>query len=72
MATATVIFTSQLPSPNPARQGQISTLVSFTLDAGPPDSVIIESDHPTDAQIQEAIAGSVKRKQELAGKKFEL
>jgi hypothetical protein len=72
MSTATVIFTSQLPSPNPARQGQISTLVSFTVDAGPPDSVIIESATPSDADIQAAIASAVKRKQELAGKKFEL
>jgi hypothetical protein len=72
MSEATVIFTSQLPSPNPARQGQISTLISFTVDAGPPDSVIIESDKPTDAQIQEAISSAVSRKKELAGKKFTL
>jgi uncharacterized membrane protein YdfJ with MMPL/SSD domain len=72
VSEATVIFTSQLPSPNPSRQGQISTLVSFTVDAGPPDSVIIESERPTDTEIQQAIAAAVGRKKELAGKKFAL
>jgi hypothetical protein len=67
MASVNIVFVNHLPSADPGRNGMVDTLIVFTVDAGPPDSVILPMADPTEKDVLEAIARANASKTRLTG-----
>jgi hypothetical protein len=70
MASVKITFTTHLPSARPERQGQMDTLIMYSVDGGAPDNLTLPDANPTDAEVQREITEQVKRGQELSSKTF--
>jgi hypothetical protein len=75
MATeVTILAVRTLPSLDPRRAGKLDTTIIFKDNGNPskPDTVIVPSESPSEAEIRTALAARIKSKSALEGKTITL
>jgi len=72
MAQVNVIHISHLPSADPGRQGKTDAVVIYSVDGGPPGTVIEPAETLNETSLKAAIAAQVAQKSDLQGKSFAL